>query len=218
LAKLPIIPERLLQIDELTVFEHHHIGLEDECFYVWERQSGATYLQSATNDFISNLQIPTSSYGTNRWYWKQQAIEHAARALGTLVPPSWKESSTFVPIPPSVVNDDPKYDARLITILKTVFPRLADCRELVRQKESTISKQKNISPEDRAGNYELCKRCFYPEPKHIVIFDDMLAGGSHFKAMKKVLAGGFPTVPISGLFLARAIRPDLCPVFDDLLV
>ena len=42
----------------------------------------------------------------------------------------------------------------------------------------------------------------------------MLAGASHFKAMKMVLEGRFPEALVTGLFLARSIRPDHDLVID----
>jgi len=48
----------------------------------------------------------------------------------------------------------------------------------------------------------------HPDPNHIFIrLDDMLAGGSHYKGMKIILGVRYPGLPISGLFLARAIHP-----------
>jgi hypothetical protein len=40
---------------------------------------------------------------------------------------------------------------------------------------------------------------------HIVVFDDLLSGGSHFAAMKIGLSRLFPGVRISGVFLARRV-------------
>jgi hypothetical protein len=216
LAAPPPIPERLQVIDELIVFQHHHVGLDDECFFLWERPSGR-YDVSATNQLISNIQIPPNCGNNYRLYYKTNAIIYAAGALGKLVPGDWKKGSTFVPIPPSAVETDPGYDNRLARILGNANAGLSDVRTLVRQKQNTVAKQKQVSPEERAENYEINEAKAEPEPNHIVIFDDVLAGGSHFKGMKLVLQDRFPGVPISGLFLARAIHPQTDFDFSDLL-
>ena len=36
----------------------------------------------------------------------------------------------------------------------------------------------------------------------IIIFDDVLTKGSHFKAMQKILNLQYPQIPIVGLFIA----------------
>jgi hypothetical protein len=54
------------------------------------------------------------------------------------------------------------------------------------------------------------------EPGSVVVFDDVLSGGSHFKAVKMVLRSAFPDIPVSGMFLARSIHPpDL--TFEDMI-
>jgi hypoxanthine-guanine phosphoribosyltransferase len=42
----------------------------------------------------------------------------------------------------------------------------------------------------------------------VIVFDDVIAGGSHLKAMKRVLQERFPAVQIISVVLARTIRPE----------
>jgi predicted amidophosphoribosyltransferase len=52
---------------------------------------------------------------------------------------------------------------------------------------------------------------------HIVLTDDVLTTGSHFKGAAMVLQQRYPGVTIVGLFLARAIRPDVVlELIDDI--
>jgi hypothetical protein len=44
-----------------------------------------------------------------------------------------------------------------------------------------------------------------PAPQAIGIFDDVLTVGTHFVAMKTILARRFPTIPIVGIFIARRV-------------
>lgn len=90
-------------------------------------------------------------------------------------------------------------------------------RWLVLTIDDALAKEKNISPERRAENYRINEECACPEPTDIVIVDDVLAGGSHFKGMKIVLRERFPNARIYGLFLSRAIRPNPVPIVDDLI-
>jgi hypothetical protein len=205
LAKYPTIPERLQAIDFLTSLDHHHVYEADDCYFLWERISGASFEASATNDLIANLQIPVTS-STGRLYWKGQAIQYSAGAIRQLIPDDWRQDSTFVPVPPSCVKEDPEHDSRIFRVLRMAGG--LDVRELIIQTANTVAKAKNIPPEERAEHYEIDEDCADPEPDHIVIFDDVVAGGSHFKAMKTVLEERFPNAGISGLFLARSIRPN----------
>jgi hypothetical protein len=202
----PPIPDRLQQIDPLTIAEHWHIGLGDECYFLWERVSGARYDQYATNQLIKNIQIPVSCSRQPRWYYKEQAIRYAAGALSQLIPAPLR-NATFVPIPPSLTKENPGHDSRILDMLNMVSPGLQDVRELVLANADSVSKEKNISPEQRAENYRINEEYTQPEPVTIVIVDDVLAGGSHFKGMKIVLRNRFPQARILGLFLSRAVRP-----------
>lgn len=214
----PPIPERLQRIDELTFSDHYHIDIvEDDCFYLWERVSGAKYDEYPTNQLIANIQIPVAYRGQPRWYWKGHAISYAARALATLIPEPWVRS-TFVPVPPSLTRENPSHDPRILNLLRGVRPRLPDVRELVLLRDDGVAKQKNISPEERAANYQLNDEFADPEPQDIIIVDDVLAGGSHFKAMKMVLRDRYPAAGLYGLFLARATHPTLPdPIVIDFL-
>lgn len=215
----PPIPDRLQQIDALLLDEHWHIDADDECFFLWERVTGGRFNEYPTNDLLSNIQIPTSCrlQNPNRWYWKGNAIYYAARALSQLIPAPLRDA-TFVPMPPSLTVENPDHDPRIRDLLLAVRPALRDIRELVLTIADGVQKEKNISPEERAANYRINEEVANPEPTYIVIVDDVLAGGSHFKGMKIVLSGRFPQARIYGLFLSRAIRPNLVPIVDEIVV
>jgi hypothetical protein len=208
LAKYPPIPARPRKIDELTRPDHPHVCDEDDCYYIWE-WDGELYEKSAVTDFIGNFQKDMRfKDAENQWPWnyKKQAIIHAARAIAQTLLPEWK-TSTFVPVPPSKTKDHPRHDPRLITTLTLPVCNVPDARELVVQVENTESREKNVSPQVRASKWRLNPDLVLPLPQHIVVFDDLLTGGSHFAGMKIVLGRAFPGVPVAGLFLARRLRP-----------
>lgn len=218
----PPIPACLQQVDELIWIqdEHHYLQRDDQCFYLWERTTGGRYDQYPTNQLIKNFQIAMEVQYTDprHWYWKGNAITYAARALSDTMPSEWIRDYVFVPVPPSLVKSEAGYDPRLLSTLRRISPAAPDIREIVAQKHNATSKEKQISPEERASNYRIDESCCTPTPDGIVIFDDVLSGGSHFKAMRLVLSARFPGVPILGLFLARSIRPDLCSELLDLAI
>jgi hypothetical protein len=216
-ASAPTIPRRFCVIDETNREQYAFLQEQDACFYIWERMSQLwagvarpDYASiPATNQFISNFQIPVTCKTDNpkRYYWKEQAIKYAAEALGTLIPENWREQGTFVPVPPSKVRGDQQHDPRLLATLRTIRPGLNDIRELVVQCENVDAKRKGVSPVDRAQNYTINEDEADPEPSTIFIVDDVLTTGCHFKALQLVLKGRFPNASVFGLFLARAVRP-----------
>jgi hypothetical protein len=224
----PSIPRDLFIIDEAVRSEYSFIEPADSCFYVWEYMSHLwesgkprpDYTQYPANNLISNLQIPVSSQ-PNRIYWKNKAVQYAARAISTLLPESWRRANaTFVPVPPSKLESDPEYDPRLLDILRAVRPKLPDIRSLVTlNSEGFDSKQKGVRPADRAQHYCINDDGPGSEPKVLVLFDDILTTGCHFKAMEMVLGERFPDTTIFGLFLARTVRPpqDYDDIFAQLL-
>jgi hypothetical protein len=222
----PKIPRDFFVIDEAVRNEYRYIEAEDTCVYVWERMSRLwregerpDYDQYPVNGLISNLQILPSFRISHprRYYWKGKAINYAAKALGTLLTGLWREHElTYVPIPPSKLTADPEYDERLMNILRAVRPALTDIRPLVfLSGEGFDAKQKGLRPLERAAHYSVDEDCAEPEPKTIVLFDDVLTTGCHFKAMESVLKSRFPA-EIIGLFLARTVRPP--DDADDLLI
>jgi hypothetical protein len=203
----PTIPDRLVKIDRLTAIEHAHLLVSDDCYYLWE-WDGAPYDLSATTNFIGNFQrhprfkdMPDKPWP---WRFKQYAIQHAADAIGRTMLPEWKKS-IFVPVPPSRIKGDPGHDSRLMDTLRLADNGALKCHEIVLQLTNTQSREKGVSPAARARNWRLSFSSLKKCPEHIVVFDDLLTGGSHFSAMKIALARKLPDVPVSGLFLARRI-------------
>jgi hypothetical protein len=204
LAKLPQIPDRLVKIDALTRLEHYHLTADDDCYFLWEWDA-APYAESATTDFIGNFQRDPK-FRDRYWPWlfKNQAMRHAAAAICQTILPEW-ESSVFVPVPPSKVKGDPRHDSRLMDTLRFAGTHVRESRELILQVTNSESRQKDFSPSMRAHNWTINLSSLAQVPQHVVVFDDLLTGGSHFAAMKIVLARKLQGVPVSGLFLARRV-------------
>lgn len=81
-----------------------------------------------------------------------------------------------------------------------------DVRELVVQTQSTSAAHESedrLSPSQLLEIYQLDETKAEPEPSFIIIFDDMLTAGSHFRAMHATLGQRFPSAEIVGLFIAR---------------
>jgi predicted amidophosphoribosyltransferase len=62
-------------------------------------------------------------------------------------------------------------------------------------------------PEERARLMSLNESEVHPEPRGVVVVDDVLATGSHFRASKMILRQRWPAMRVIGVFLARVCRP-----------
>lgn len=202
--------ETIKEFDEEIRRDHSYMRPDDDCYYFVEFVKGAGYGPPG-NSFINNLKKKPSKRGTYEWQHKLRAIDDAAETLRHELPGDWLENSTFVPIPPSKAKDHPEYDDRMSQVLHKLGQDV-DVRELVYQKESmdeTHTLLQRHSIEELVDNYEIDEDETYPEPTHIIIVDDVMTAGKHFRAMVSVLEEKFPRVPISGVFLARRVFPDI---------
>lgn len=194
----PPTPEKLSLLNKAHE-GHCYVDWQDDCRFIWEYVPGKN---DCIRAFVSAFKtsLVRRSDGT-ACLKKASAIEHAARALQPLLPSEWRRWA-FVPIPPSIPLGEVGYDSRLATTLDLVRPPL-DVRSILNQVKATVSCAKGLPPNARASLMALAANkgdC----PPGIVLFDDILASGSHFSAAKSVLRKSFPDIPIVGLFLARS--------------
>jgi predicted amidophosphoribosyltransferase len=143
--------------------------------------------------------------GRPEWKYKEWAINRSGDLLREAIPREWLARATLVPIPPSKAKDDPRYDDRLLRVLQRVETGL-DVRELVVQRRSTAAAHESDDrprPADLLAIYTIDETKIEPEPNKLVIFDDLLTTGCHFKAGARLLRDRFPNAPIIGLFIAR---------------
>ena len=181
---------------------------------MWEYTAGRRYDFSPTNQLISNLKIKPSqiTIRPRRGRYKQQAIDHSAAALGTLIQSSWVERlGTLVPMPTSKIRGHADFDDRIHQILSSAFRTLnADIRPMLEQTQSTAADHENP---DRLSHSELRAITRINEdhasaqPRaNIAVVDDVLTSGKHFKVAQELIAQRFPGIPDIGIFVARCIR------------
>jgi hypothetical protein len=198
---------KLTKFDTAAREGHSFLRPKDDCHYFIEYTANRAFNYSDANNFINNLKKKPSLRSTNQWKYKLAAIRQAAETLSEELPAGWRKKSTFVPVPPSKAKDHAEYDDRMSKVLAKLDG--ADVRELVGQKksmEATHVSSKRHTIDQLVANYEIDEEEVGKKtPTHIVIVDDMMTAGAHYRAMRKVLKKRFPGVPISGVFLARRI-------------
>jgi hypothetical protein len=217
---LPPIPAKLWQIDETTVGQHFLLEPSDLCFYIWEYTRRGGFTASPTNSLISNLKKKPSKIARNppEGRHKDKAIAYAASALRALIKREWIETQgTLVPIPCSKIGGHVDHDDRLNRVLHLAFDGYgADIRALVEQTRSTEADHEST---ERQKFHELAEitrineAIAHPTRSRILLFDDVLNSGKHFKVAQQLLAQRFPKVTILSVFLARCL-PDPPIEFD----
>ena len=204
-------PQHLTKVDELMLPDHVYLNEEDTCFFLGEYTARRGYAFSATNQLIFNFKKSMSRRSNPaEWRYKGRAIQEAAAAFRNALNLSFLDQVTFVPIPPSKAKDDPEYDDRITQMLHHIRPAPpVDVRELILQTHSTDpahGSDDRLSPDELVEIYELDETLTTLEIKPgIVVVDDVLTTGSHYRAVQTVLSDRFPEVEIAGLFIARRV-------------
>jgi hypothetical protein len=212
---LPAIPQKLWQIDETTVGQHFLLDAADICFYVWEYTRRGGFTASPTNSLISNLKKKPSRIARNppEGRYKEQAIEYSANALRALIKRAWIETQgTLVPIPCSKIAGHPDHDDRLARVLHQAFAGYAaDIRPLIEQTQNTEADHERSERQRFEELLELTRIneevAHAPRANRILLFDDVVNSGKHFKVAQQLLAQRFPGATILAVFLARCL-PD----------
>ena len=208
------LPNRPTRIDKLTLPDHPYLTEEDECYFFGEYTARGGYAYSHTNDLILNFKKGMDRRYRFEWRYKLSAIREVATAFRTALSawfgPDLLSSLTFVPVPPSKAKDDPLHDDRMLkTLTATGLTPPLDVRELIVQSVSTepvhLIDEPRPTPRQIADNYQLDEALTDPPPGLIVIVDDVLTTGTHFRAAQSVLRSRFQESRIIGLFIARRV-------------
>lgn len=207
--------KRVLKIEGLMLNDHSYLDDQDECYFAGEYTARKGFAHSETNQLILNFKKSVDKRNTNQWQYKESAILKAADIFKEFLV---KDADvTLVPIPPSKAKTDPLYDDRLLCFLKAMCSEWQnpDIRELVLQKETSQaahSSSQRPTPDSLISNYYIDQQIIDPLPKTILVFDDVLTTGCHFKAIKNLLTKQYGCRVI-GLFIARRV-----PESDDFAI
>lgn len=204
-----VLPQRLTQVDALSCASHKLLRPGDRVYYLGEYVAGAGHV-SPTNDLIHNFKIrPSALRGwPARRRHKEQAIGEIAAAF-TRHFSALDATAVVVPIPTSKLPADPDYDDRLLRTLRVCRSQpMPPVRELIKQKRSTTADHAAIG---RQSFRHLLANCYVddalslPRPSLVILFDDVLTEGKHFKVCQRLLRNHYGDIPVVGFFVARTI-------------
>ncbi|WP_392471393.1 hypothetical protein ACF3OC_08385 [Sphingobacterium cellulitidis] len=203
-------------IDELTRPDHSFLDENDDCFYFAEYPTGKKEdnYNNPVYSLINNIKKPVSQKNQPYYKYKIRDIQRCSKALVDIFNKYGDIGEyTIVPVPPSKTKNNPNYDPRLMDILSgltTTFNN-ADVRELIVAKsDMTPSHESSIRPSINKlkSNYMIDEGLIQGCRKDIILFDDVLTSGAHFKACKELLLEYSPDSDIIGYFIARRLLPD----------
>ncbi len=169
----------------LFLSEHSFLDPTDECYFAGEYESSR---QHGLKHEILSLK------GRN-----ESVILDLAQQLSLALPIEWR-TYTFVAMPSCSSGINP---------LGMMLRHLSvDTRALVVQTRNTLPSHRGWRPmpNERAEFLRLNILEMNPEPTGIVIVDDVLATGAHFRAAKMILRQRWPQKRVIGVFLARVCR------------
>ncbi len=198
---------RLYKLAPEKLSVHTRLTADDDCYYLFEYVSHKGPAFSRTNALIADLKIKPCDAAKDSENRKGQAIDRCAAALRSALEPSWVRGTTFVPIPSSKTPDHPDYDDRMERICAGLGPA-ADVRPLLRQGYSLPAAHEAAKGERPSVDVlfrvlAVDEALLAPPIRHIVLVDDVLTSGTHYRAAHQRLRVQFPDTPISGLFIAR---------------
>lgn len=216
---------RFIKIDEALRPEHSYLSQDDECYFLGEYHPRAGFKAGLINDMISNIKKSVDKQHLPEYRFKEAAILSANRMLRAALSADAQAACTFVPIPPSKAIDDPLYDDRMFRVLAAGQPPL-DVRSLLTMRESTRAHHeyaegvRRPTPDDLRELLVLSEaQLAAPMRQTIVLFDDVITNGTHFKACKQILLQRMPAARVIGLFIGRrkaapAVEIDFSSIFQ----
>ncbi|WP_448104698.1 hypothetical protein [Pedobacter panaciterrae] len=205
------MPYKALKIDELTImFDHHHIDADDECYHIMDYVKGAGY-NTVENSMILNFKKSLEYKGASHWHYKDENLHKLKRIFFSIYLPLLKNlglsDATLIPIPPSKAKDNPLHDDRMLRLLNLSFPS-CDVREILLNKKSmntSHNAEVRHTVQEIYDNLKVDRILKDDLSEDLILFDDVITSGAHFKACKQKLQEEFPNSNIYGFFIARRV-------------
>jgi hypothetical protein len=212
------LPGRLSAVDARIRGEYRFLTGEDRCLFFGDFHAGTGWSGGSTNELIADFkhtrsQIACQPLGPRLRRHRERAIcAISARLCKQFTRDEIEARCTFVPIPTSKRTEDPDYCDRLERTLHCAFDGYkADIRLLLRQTVSTVADHR--SGDDRIDYERLLQittldpQCLVtPVRPVVVLFDDVLTTGKHYKVAKTRIREALPNQPIVGIFVARCVH------------
>lgn len=213
---------KLQAIDESNRAAHFYLTPDDQCYFLHEFTARKGFGYSPGNQFIFNFKKSPTARLEGHYQYKLRAIRTAITWYRNIFDSviGVYDGCTFAPIPPSKKPDHPEYDDRMWQVVKGICEgKGADSRELIKQSASYEAAHlagdggERIKPTELQALYRLDP---IPPKSTVLLFDDVLSAGCHYRAAKSVILAQYPNTQVVGFFLARRVLPNPIDDFDAL--
>lgn len=202
-------------IDEFAKQDHSFLNIDDSVYYMKEYYPGVGF-SGEGNSLILNLKKSMEARDSDQWHHKRKAILHVATLIAKEMDNSdeTKEGKVYwIPVPPSKIKSDPLFDNRIYHILRCAVDMTTSKRHFVADvfsqdvnRESFSSSTNKRSITDLVSSYSMSVIPNYnPDQDVIIIFDDVLTTGCHYKAIENVILRKYNKADIRGVFVARRV-------------
>jgi hypothetical protein len=180
---------------------------DDRCYYAREYISKGGFKSSEANQLISNFKKSPDRRGKPEWHYKEQAIRQFAEELSDLL----GKGCIVSHIPSSKAKDDPEYDSRLEDTLDQLGKIRSDLRIV-----EAITLPESMDAYHTGGTHTRHPDEIYEKIRwkglptganHVVLIDDLVTSGAHFKACKRLILERSPGIEVIGAFWAKTIWP-----------
>ena len=167
----------------LLLGEHSYLDATDECYFtdVYQCHHGTG---------IKSMVLALK-------HGREPLVSSIAAQLAALLPLAWAIAYTFVPMPSSG-------SASGVRAMVKQLP-VSDCRDLLMQHGETPASHAGwrTTPRQRQDLLAINELVADPRPERVVVVDDVLTTGAHFRAAKQVIRDRWRNIRVIGLFLAR---------------
>lgn len=181
---------------------------DDECYYAREYTSGAGFGVSLCNDLIQNFKKSPDKRGTDQWQYKENSIRRFAKELASLF--TKDKQYTVCTILTSKRRGSPNYDDRfdqVIAELKGHHPSII-YEEPIELIDDSKSASREGGPRDASSIIKSYRWTGFKNgiPPLVIVLDDVITTGGHFKASKQVIHAHHPEIRVIGVFWAMTVR------------
>lgn len=185
---------------DLELHARQHIDEDDKCYYFMEKEAEG-YTVSTANNLINNFKKPVDRRGRAEWAYKERAIRIFIKDLCDL---DYPHSYTIIPAPTSKPRGHEDWDDRLDKVVEG----MAACKtELTLEK--ALDTASVLTPAHLGGSRDIddiksqtvWNGIGTLEGDTVILVDDVLTTGAHFKAWKEFIMENDPRVKnVIGLF------------------
>jgi hypothetical protein len=181
---------------------------ETETYHLMDYQRGSPKFEIAPsgNAAVQNLKKKPTEKGKKDYRFKVKEIESFANKI-IEIPVKDKEKTVFCSMPTSKPRSNIEFDSRLDDIVKAIGKRGFRTENNFDTKEKSEPSHQiggTRDPEQIKANTKFT-RFREPEPSTIILVDDVVTSGAHYKACSELIKDNYPKARVVGLFLAKTL-------------